>query len=167
MNETDILLPAGPGRFSLRVGGICLRAGKVLLHVSSDGTGYSIPGGHVNFGEDTRTALRREFQEELGVQVNVGELKWLGENFFPMRDKPCHQICFYYHIYLKASDLPEDSFQGIEEGGETARALQFRWVPLAELGSINLYPANCVDLLVGHSNGLEHFLFREGEEQEG
>lgn len=60
------------------VAGFILRDGKVLLakrpaskRLAPDK--YHLPGGHVEFGEDLKSALRREFREEFGVDVHVEE----------------------------------------------------------------------------------------------
>ncbi len=34
---------------------------------------YELPGGHVNFGEDIVTGLKREITEELGMNIKVGD----------------------------------------------------------------------------------------------
>lgn len=34
---------------------------------------YELPGGHIDFGEDTTDGLIREIQEEFGVQVHLGD----------------------------------------------------------------------------------------------
>lgn len=34
---------------------------------------YELPGGHVDFGEDMTAGLKREIQEELGVDVVLGD----------------------------------------------------------------------------------------------
>lgn len=34
---------------------------------------FELPGGHIEFGEDMITGLRREFQEEFGIEIVVGE----------------------------------------------------------------------------------------------
>jgi 8-oxo-dGTP diphosphatase len=34
---------------------------------------YELPGGHIDFGEDIAVGLRREIQEELGVDVELGD----------------------------------------------------------------------------------------------
>lgn len=35
---------------------------------------YHLPGGHVEFGEETVDSLVREFKEEFGINVNVGDI---------------------------------------------------------------------------------------------
>lgn len=34
---------------------------------------YEIPGGHIDFGEDIKTGLKREIKEELGIDIAVGD----------------------------------------------------------------------------------------------
>lgn len=54
------------------VTGVLIKDGKVLLarHTYGDGKGYLIvPGGYINKGETPQEAVRREFLEETGVEV--------------------------------------------------------------------------------------------------
>ncbi len=92
----DILFRTDEHVFSYRVAGICIRNGKILLQRPTNDTAFALPGGHVSFGETNEQTLVREFKKEIGVNVSVGELKWVQENFFPWGNKPCHQICLYY-----------------------------------------------------------------------
>jgi 8-oxo-dGTP pyrophosphatase MutT (NUDIX family) len=34
---------------------------------------YELPGGHIDFGEDVVTGLKREIREEFGMEIEVGE----------------------------------------------------------------------------------------------
>lgn len=34
---------------------------------------YELPGGHINFGEEITTGLKREIQEEFGMKIAVGD----------------------------------------------------------------------------------------------
>lgn len=34
---------------------------------------YELPGGHIDFGEDTKDGLIREIQEEFGIEVRLGD----------------------------------------------------------------------------------------------
>ena len=53
------------------------RDGKILLALRRPGRHmgpkWELPGGKVDPGEDPRDALRRELEEEFGVQAQIGE----------------------------------------------------------------------------------------------
>jgi NAD+ diphosphatase len=46
-------------------------AGRILLlkHVFHAGSGWGVPGGFIEKGEDATEALRRELREEIGLEV--------------------------------------------------------------------------------------------------
>ncbi len=48
-------------------GGVVMNARGEVLVVSQHGTSWSLPKGHIEDGEDTLTAARREIYEESGV----------------------------------------------------------------------------------------------------
>lgn len=52
-----------------RVGAVIVKEGKVLLVTGHDMDLYWTPGGRIEEGEDHKTTLRRELQEELGVEL--------------------------------------------------------------------------------------------------
>jgi ADP-ribose pyrophosphatase YjhB (NUDIX family) len=62
--------------FSLRVYGILINEQKQVL-VSDEyirgGLYTKFPGGGLEFGEGTRDCLKREFKEEMNLQVEVGD----------------------------------------------------------------------------------------------
>ncbi len=63
-------------RFAVTVGGIITdELGRVLLlkHRFRPGSGWGMPGGFMNVGEQAEEALRRELREEAGLEVT--ELK--------------------------------------------------------------------------------------------
>lgn len=155
----DILFRTETGVFSYRVAGICIRNGKILLQCTETDLSLAVPGGHVAFGETHEAALVREFQEEMGVSIRVGDLKWVGELFFPWGDKPCHQICLYYAV--EADTLPEESFQGKEKIEGVSSKLIFQWIPIETLPSLPVYPENIADLLAKLDEGTQHFIYRE------
>lgn len=73
----DALLAAYAGRVRVRVGGLLLRDGALLLaaHRGLRPAGapfWSPPGGGWEFGESIRAALVREFAEETGLAVRRG-----------------------------------------------------------------------------------------------
>ena len=158
----DILFHTDEYVFSYRVAGICVQNEKVLLQKPTNDTAFAFPGGHVAFGETNAQALIREFQEEISVDVSVGDLKWVGEVFFPWGNKPCHQICLYYIVEVKSDNIPlEDVFIGKEQIEGRNFNMEFHWVPLTELKNIEVYPTNAVELINRITNGVQHFIYRE------
>ncbi|WP_071885898.1 NUDIX domain-containing protein [Hymenobacter sedentarius] len=80
----DALLQAYSGQVRVRVGGLLLRDGAMLLagHRGLLPKGkpfWSPPGGGWQFGESIREALVREFREETGLTVQVGRFLHLHE----------------------------------------------------------------------------------------
>lgn len=87
-------------RFNVRVYGLLFNArGEVLLSDECR-NGHSFtkfPGGGVEFGEGLAEALQREFMEELGIAVQVGDFFYVNDFFQPSAFHPKDQIiaCYY------------------------------------------------------------------------
>lgn len=80
----DALLQAYSGKVRVRVGGVLVRDGALLLAahrglLPKEAPFWSPPGGGWQFGESLREALVREFREETGLTVTVGRFLHLHE----------------------------------------------------------------------------------------
>ena len=159
----DILFKTDNWVFSYRVAGICVQNGRVLLQTTTgEDRSFAFPGGHVEFGETNEDTLIREFREEIGADITVGDLKWVAEVFFPWGSKPCHQICLYYMVEVTSDNIPlEGMFLGKEKLEGRNFDLEFHWVPLSELENIEVYPTNVVELMNQIDQGVQHFIYRE------
>lgn len=144
----DILWKNTDGVFSYRAAGILQYRGKILLQHAANEPGYVAPGGHVAFGETTAQTLRREFREECGAEIIVGALCGVGEIYFPWGEKPCHQICLYYHVSLAdPSAFPTDGvIPCVEKLENRDFSIDFHWIPLQKLPGKRLYPPQIVDM---------------------
>ena len=63
-------------RLRVRVCGICIRNDQLLLvnhRGLVEGDFWSFPGGGMQFGETAKECLTREFMEETGLTVEVGD----------------------------------------------------------------------------------------------
>ena len=71
------LVRTGQSRFTVTAGAIIFDAeGRVLLleHVFRPDSGWGLPGGFLNQGEQPEAALRRELREEIGVDLDEVEM---------------------------------------------------------------------------------------------
>ena len=158
----DILFKTGDGVFSYRVAGICVQNGKVLLQKATNDPGFAFPGGHAVFGETNAETLIREFKEEIGGDISVGELRWVGEVFFPWGNRPCHQICLYYSVEITDGSTPRDGVFAAKEHIEgRSFDMEFHWVSFNEIPGLEIYPDNCKKFLLSHDGGLRHFIYKE------
>jgi len=83
-------------KLRVRVCGICLRGNKLLLikHESLGKKGYVWipPGGGAEFGSNLGQNLVREFKEETGLEVEIGEFLFVHEFLAP----PLHALEFFF-----------------------------------------------------------------------
>ena len=159
----DLLFKMEEGVFSYRVAGICLRNGRVLLQTTTgEDRSFAFPGGHVSFGETNEQTLIREFREETGLDIRVGELKWVAEIFFPWGEKTCHQICLYYLVEVQDESVTaEGKFIGREQLEGRNFDLEFHWVPIEQVKKLEVYPVQAAPLLEKLDEGVQHFIYRE------
>ncbi len=151
---SDILFKTPDCVFSYRVAAVCIKNGNVLLQKPVNDTAYAFPGGHVAFGETHAETLVREFREEMNASLTVGELKWVGELFFPWGDRKCTQICLYYDAEVFGIPL-SGSFTGCEP------TMEFFWIPLEDIGKLEVYPVEAEELLAKYDTGVQKFIYRE------
>ncbi len=126
-------------RFIYRTAGVAVDRDRVLIHRSEDDDFWALPGGRVEMGEIASEALAREMQEELGVQVEVGRLLWIVENFFTHEGYACHELALYFWMTLPL-EAPVRRAAGPFYGDEFGLPLIFRWLPLDQLPATELYP---------------------------
>lgn len=160
----DIIFKTEDWVFSYRVAGICVQNGKVLLQKPTNDNAHAFPGGHVEFGETNAETLIREFKEEIGADIRVGELKWVAEAFFPWggRGKPCHQICLYYTVEILNPEIPKDGmFLATEHIEGRNFDLEYHWVPMDEVQKLEVYPTQTPELLQRFDEGVQHFVYKE------
>ena len=110
--------------------GVCIEGGRILLCRAKGGSSTYLPGGHIEFGETGRTALKREISEETGLDATVGSFMGVVENTFMQHGKPHAEINLVYEM-----SVPSDDVSAKEDW------IEFLWCPLADLDKANLLPA--------------------------
>lgn len=135
---TDWLFRGSDYVCDLRVAGVLVRNGMLLVQRERNGNEYALPGGHVRIGEVMTHTLIREFLEETHADIECGKLLWTEECFWEYQCKRIHNISFYYRIQLCSdSDIPDDGTFCSQKDNDN---VLFGWVPLDELDSITIYP---------------------------
>jgi 8-oxo-dGTP diphosphatase len=72
--------------------------GKVLVCRKIGSSYYFFPGGHVEFGEESKEALSRELNEELGLKIK--KCSFIGglEQVYLENDKKHHEINLFFDV---------------------------------------------------------------------
>lgn len=149
----------GNKRFNYRVVGVCIYDGHVLLHRAVADDFWALPGGRAELLEYSPETLRREMIEELDVEVDIGRLLWISENFFEMEGDTWHELSLYFLMNFPEgySHNTSAEFRGIEEDGR----LVFKWHPLSELRNTKLYPAFLRESLTNLPSTPVHILHQD------
>ena len=106
---------------------------KILVYERQDDiTGerfYRLVGGCIEFGELSNTALKREFEEELSLDIKNTKLISIFESIFTFNSKEMHEIVFLYESeFVDSSIYNEDIINGLE--GD--RAFNAIWILVAD-----------------------------------
>jgi predicted NUDIX family NTP pyrophosphohydrolase len=105
-------------------------------------------GGTVEFGESSEVALRREFMEELGVEVQVLSGPLIIDNIYHFEGENGHEIIFLYEIGFGNDDYQNlDTITFQESDGTSGTARWYDPKELDRLGCPDLYPKGLKALL--------------------
>jgi ADP-ribose pyrophosphatase YjhB (NUDIX family) len=116
--------------------GAVFREDELLVYEGTDPeTGelfYRLLGGGVEFGEHSREAVVREFEEELGVELADPELVGTFERVFEFAGGTGHEVWRVFEGRI-VEDWPyeRDAFTFIEP--ELDLEIQARWLPVERL----------------------------------
>ncbi len=107
---------------------------------------YLLPGGTQEFGEPLSETVRREVLEETGLRVRVDGLLWVREfiarNHLPVEGAGDHVVEGIYRCTPEAGAEPGAG--ALPDAGQ----IGVRWVPLAELPGITMWPETVKRLLI-------------------
>jgi ADP-ribose pyrophosphatase YjhB (NUDIX family) len=127
---------------------VIVEDGKLLAVRNADAEGfwYILPGGGQEPGEALHAALRRECQEELGVDVDVHELlyvrDYIGRNHeFAAHDSDVHQLELMFSCTIRSGQSP-----GVGTLPDSSQ-VGFEWLTLAQLDDFRLYPKVLKDVV--------------------
>jgi 8-oxo-dGTP diphosphatase len=115
-------------RPEVAVGAVCTHLGQLLLIRRGRGAAqgqWSVPGGHVEWGETLHEAVVREMHEETGLEVVVDRfLGWVERIVEP-----------YHYVILDFAVTALDPAQAPVAGDDAA---EVAWVPFADVSDFAL-----------------------------
>lgn len=127
-----------PTRFNIRVYGFLVDGGKVLV---TDEFRLGIfmtkfPGGGLQFGEGTIDCLKREFMEELGIDVEVGAHFYTTEFYQPTTLLPSEMQLLNIYYFVSAEKPYRFSTTSLPNDIPAIDGAQnFRWLRVSELNA--------------------------------
>ena len=138
----DVKIDSSEGKFKFRVCGILKVNDRYLTVKIQDNDFYCLPGGHVELGEDTDSAVLREMNEELGYPVKIQKLVAIIQNFFKTKEsKPFHELGYYYIVEpVNVEDVNLKDYIVIEQDKGKEVRLEFKWFDLEELKNARFLP---------------------------
>lgn len=113
--------------------GIILKDNKILAVREFDRKKnehfYRLVGGGIEFGEKGAEALKREFMEELGIEIKVKKLLGALENLFTFEGENGHEICLIYETEFADKEIYESERLPMIEPQHADKFAV--WVPLS------------------------------------
>ena len=120
--------------------GIAKKNNKILVSEGYDKikneTFYRCIGGGIEFLENSKEALKREFKEELNIDISVGEFVGISENIFTYNGKKAHELILFYNVEINDSNYKE-KYHIIDDNCETDAT----WIDIQKFvnGELKIY----------------------------
>ena len=121
--------------------GLAIKNNKLLVSEGFDKvkneTFYRCLGGGIEFLEKSEEALKREFLEEINIDITVKDFLGISENIFTYQGKKAHELILFYSIDI-SDDNYQEEYKVIDDHGETIA----KWIDIEEFKNKNkiLYP---------------------------
>jgi ADP-ribose pyrophosphatase YjhB (NUDIX family) len=136
---------------------IIIERNQVLLiknRNEEEGIYFSFPGGGQEYGEQLSDTIIRECLEEIGEEIEVGQLmyvrEYIGENHASEAwHMDMHQVEFYFRCTLTAG-----SKAVLNASSPDSEQIGVEWVGFDKLDAIPIYPRTVVNII---KNGHEQF----------
>lgn len=122
--------------YNIRVYGLCIEQNKILMidEIHSGRKMTKFPGGGLEMGESIEEGLKREFQEEMGVEIKVGEIFYVNPFLQVSAFRKNEQLISLYY-WVKLTNTPTARFSDKRQDFlyDAEHEMVFRWVNLQDL----------------------------------
>ncbi|MDH5162071.1 NUDIX domain-containing protein [Heyndrickxia oleronia] len=125
---------------------VFINENKILLAQAKGYTNTFLPGGHVEFGESAKETLKREIQEEMGIDCAPDHFLGLIEHKWEKKGILHCEINQLFEV--RSSELSLDI-----NPPSCEPHISFFWCNIEELEKANLQPYVLRDLIKNYVNG--------------
>jgi 8-oxo-dGTP pyrophosphatase MutT (NUDIX family) len=124
-----VQVPIEKMRFRTSVYGLIPDDGNLLLVRTKTTNQLTFPGGGIKLGETMQEALKREVSEETGIEIKIGELFHIQEEFFYFDpdDIGYHAFLFFFRCEPLTTNLENGTII------EDFRTHHPSWMPIDDL----------------------------------
>lgn len=115
---------------------VIIRDDKLLVLKKTDGS-FSLPGGAHDAGETLEQGLQRECLEEIGTEVKINRLAYVGDYFKARKSDPPHirhQVEFLFDCSVSNDYIAHSGSH------PDKRQVDVLWLKLSDLNDQPLYP---------------------------
>ncbi len=151
-------------RFGVRVGAIIFNQNhtKVLVQKQKYDI-YMLPGGRLETLENSGDAIKRELQEELGLECEL-HLKYIIEAITNVPNgTKYHEIGFYYNTEIDETEsgyTDDKEYNSLDE--EHDGKSKFKWAKITEIDNYNFLLNILKEKIKNDNNNqLEHIIYEE------
>ena len=122
--------------------GVVRKGNKLLVSKGYDKSKnqefYRCLGGGIEFLERSEDALKREFKEEINIEIELGDFLGISENIFNYKGKDAHELILFYEAYINDKDY-QQKYDLLDDDIETEAV----WVDIDKFKNkeLILYPA--------------------------
>ena len=121
---------------------------KVLLFKADEARNfYMLPGGRIQHFEDSKTAIIREMQEELGWDLNY-DFCAIQENFLETKSQKITQYSFCYKAIYN-EEIAKETFACLDNDYQ-----YFYWIDIDKLDNLKILPNSNKDLILGNNKDI-------------
>ena len=128
--------------------GVVRKGNKLLVSKGYDKSKnqefYRCLGGGIEFLERSEDALKRDFKEEINIEIELGDFLGISENIFNYKGKDAHELILFYEAYINDKDY-QQKYDLLDDDIETEAV----WVDIDKFKNkeLILYPAQIFNYL--------------------
>ena len=111
----------------------------LVIRLFRDEEFFTLPGGGQEPGEDMKTALHRECREEIGCEVEIGDLVYVRDYIAKNHEFADEDPHFHLVELMFECSLPEGEEPRMTEEKDTYQT-GIEWIPLDRLSEYKIYP---------------------------